>query len=602
MIHLRRLLPYTRPYRRVFAAGFACVVLSNYFTTLAPKYLQVGIDALGHGGTIAEVRRALFLLVAVAAAGGFARFVMREALNSVSRRVETDVRDRLFEHLQRLSAEFYDRFATGDLMARATNDLLAVRMVAGPGAMYLSDTIVRATMVVPYLLHISPRLAGIALLPLLGLPVGMVVFGAAIQRRTLRIQAAYSDLTAAVHENLSGARIVRAYRQEAAEIERFRTINAEYADRNLALARVYGAFHPLLAFLGGLGAVAVMWIGGGLVIQGTITVGEFIAFGTWLVYLVWPMIALGWAVNLVQRGEASMGRLNALFDSVPAIADPVVPVPLPPARGARGLSFEQVWFRYPNAPERGWVLEDISFNVPPGGSLGIVGATGTGKSTLAELIVRAYDPDQGRVTIDGIDLKDLTLRDLHLAVGFVPQETFLFSDTLRANVLLGAPDDGRLERVSETAQLTAALPDLPNGFDTMLGERGVNLSGGQRQRAAIARALAQDPPIFVLDDSLSAVDAHTEVQILHGLRDALASRTRVVISHRLSAVRDSDWILVLDGGRIVEQGTHETLMANRARYWELLRRQEVEEELEGEGPRAYNGPGTSVETVAADSP
>ncbi len=599
MIHLRRLLPYTRPYRRVFAAGFACVVLSNYFTTLAPKYLQEGIDALGHGGTIAEVRRALLLLLGVAAAGGFARFVMRETLNSVSRRVETDVRDRLFEHLQRLSAEFYDRFATGDLMARATNDLLAVRMVAGPGAMYLSDTIVRATMVVPYLLHISPRLAGIALLPLLGLPIGMVVFGAAIQRRTLRIQAAYSDLTAAVHENLSGARIVRAYRQEAAEVERFRTINAEYADRNLALARVYGAFHPLLAFLGGLGAVAVMWIGGGLVIQGTITVGEFIAFGTWLVYLVWPMIALGWAVNLVQRGEASMGRLNALFDSVPAIADPVSPVALPPARGARSLSFEQVWFRYPNAPERGWVLEDISFGVPAGGSLGIVGATGTGKSTLAELIVRAYDPDQGRVRIDGIDLKDLTLRDLHLAVGFVPQETFLFSDTLRANVLLGAPDDGRLERVSETAQLTAALPDLPNGFDTMLGERGVNLSGGQRQRAAIARALAQDPPIFVLDDSLSAVDAHTEVQILHGLRDALAARTRVVISHRLSAVRDSDWILVLDGGRIVEQGTHETLMANRARYWELLRRQEVEEELEGDGPRGFSAEGESAESVRA---
>jgi ATP-binding cassette subfamily B protein len=600
MIHLRRLLPYTRPYRHIFAAGFACVVLSNYFTTLAPKFLQHGIDALGAGGTMAEVRHALLLLLAVAAAGGIARFIMREALNSVSRRVETDVRDRLFEHLQRLSAEFYDRFPTGDLMARATNDLLAVRMVAGPGVMYLSDTVIRATMVVPYLLHISPRLAGIALLPLLGLPIGMVTFGAAIHRRTLRIQAAYSDLTAAVHENLSGARIVRAYRQEAAEIERFSTINAEYADRNLALARVFGAFHPLLAFLGGLGAVAVMWIGGGLVIQGTITVGEFIAFGTWLVYLVWPMIALGWAVNLVQRGEASMGRLNELFDSRPVIADPASPAVLPPAPRARSLAFEQVWFRYPNAPERGWVLQDISFTVLAGGSLGIVGATGTGKSTLAELLVRAYDPDRGTVRIDGVDLRDLTLRDLHLAIGFVPQETFLFSETLRANVLLGAPDDGRLERVSETAQLSAALPDLPHGFDTMLGERGVNLSGGQRQRAAIARALAQDPPIFVLDDALSAVDAHTEVQILHGLRDALASRTRVVISHRLSAVRDSDWILVLDGGRIVEQGTHETLMANRARYWELLRRQEAEAELESDAPAPLGDRSDLSEAVGTD--
>lgn len=582
MMHLRRLLPYTRPYRRIYAAGFGCVVLSNFFTTLAPTYLQRGIDALAHGGTMAAVRQALLLLLAVAALGGLARFVMREALNSVSRRVETDVRDRLFEHLQRLSAEFYDRFSTGDLMARATNDLLAVRMVAGPGAMYLSDTLVRAAMVVPYLLHISPRLAGVALLPLLALPVGMVVFGRAILRRTLRIQAAYSDLTAAVHENLSGARIVRAYRQEAAEIERFRTINARYADRNLALARVNGAFHPLLAFLGGLGAVAVLWLGGELVIQGTITIGEFIAFGTWLVYLIWPMIALGWAVSLVQRGEASMGRLNALFDAQPAIADAPSPVPLPPAGRARSLSFEQVWFRYPNAPERGWVLEDISFTVPAGGALGIVGATGAGKSTLAELIVRAYDPVRGRVRIDGVDLRDLTLRELRLAIGFVPQETFLFSDTLRANVLLGAADDGRLERVSDTAQLTAALPDLPQGFDTLLGERGVNLSGGQRQRAAIARALAQDPPVFVLDDALSAVDAQTEVRILRGLRDALASRTRIVISHRLSAVRDADRILVLDRGRIVEQGTHETLMAQRARYWELLRRQEVEEELESD--------------------
>ncbi|MEO8140623.1 MAG: ABC transporter ATP-binding protein, partial [Gemmatimonadota bacterium] len=551
----------------------------------APTYLQRGIDALRAGGNIAEVRHVLLLLLAVAVAGGVARYVMRETLNSVSRRVETDVRDRLFEHLQRQSAEFYDRFPTGDLMARATNDLLAVRMVAGPGAMYLSDTLVRATMVVPYLLHISPRLAGITLLPLLGLPIGMVVFGAAIQRRTLRIQAAYSDLTAAVHENLSGSRIVRAYRQEAAEIERFSTINAEYASRNLALARVYGAFHPLLSFLGGLGAVAVMWLGVELIIKGTISVGEFVAFGTWLVYLVWPMIALGWAVNLVQRGEASMGRLNVLFDSKPAIADAAAPVALPPAARARSLDFDQVWFRYPNAPERGWVLQDISFTVPAGGSLGIVGATGTGKSSLAELIVRAYDPDRGRIRIDGVDLRDLTLRDLHLAIGFVPQETFLFSDTLRANVLLGAPDDGRLERVSETAQLTAALPDLPNGFDTMLGERGVNLSGGQKQRAAIARALAQDPPIFVLDDALSAVDAHTEVQILKGLRDVLASRTRVIISHRLSAVRESDWILVLDGGCVVEQGTHEALMGNRARYWELLRRQEMEDELEGDGPQ-----------------
>jgi len=580
LTHLRRILPDARPYRRVFAAGFACVLISNFFTTLGPRYLQQGIDALGRGGSMAEVRHALGLLLGVGVLAGITRFGMRMALNSVSRRIETDLRDRLYRHLQRLSAATYDRYPTGDLMARSTNDLLAVRMVAGPGVMYLSDTVVRAAMVLPYLLHISPKLAGIALLPLVALPLGMVGFGQAIHRRTLRIQAAYADLTTAVHENLSGARIIRAYRQEGAEIERFRTINAEYASRNLSLARVSGAFHPMLALLGGLGAVAVIGVGGNLVIQGTITVGEFVAFGSWLVYLVWPMIALGWVVNLVQRGEASMGRINALFDERPLITSPELPRKLPPAATARAITFEQVWFAYPNARERGWVLQDVSFTVPAGGSLGVVGATGAGKSTLAELLARTYDPDQGRVLIDGVDVRQLELGTLHEAVGIVPQETFLFSDTLRANVLLGAPDDGRLEHVADTAQLTAALRDLPKGFDTMLGERGINLSGGQRQRAAIARALAKDPPIFILDDALSAVDAQTEVRILSGLRDALATRTRVIISHRLSAVRDADWIVVLERGRLAEQGTHEVLMAARGRYWELLRRQEVEEELE----------------------
>jgi ATP-binding cassette subfamily B protein len=561
-------------------------VVSNYLRAQGPRYLQQGIDALAQPAASAGVRRAIVLLLAVSLASGVARFFMRKSLNGASRRVETDLRDRLFAHLVRLSPEFFDRYPTGDLMARATNDLLAVRMVAGPAVMYLADTIIGTTMMLPYMLRISPRLTGLALLPLAALPVGMVVFGQAIHRRTLRIQAAYSDLTSAVHENLSGARIVRAYRQEAAEIDRFSRINADYAARNLALARVAGAFHPLLGVLGGLGGVAVIWIGGRLVIQDTITPGAYVSFTVYLIMLVWPMIALGWVVNLVQRGEASMGRINALLDARPAITSPAHPARLPPDRPARTLAFDGVWFRYPNAPERGWVLQDVSFRLPAGRCLGVVGATGSGKSTLAELIVRAYDPDRGRVLLDDIDLRALGLDDLRRAVGHVPQETFLFSDTLRANVLLGAPDDGRLEQAVATSQLSAALPDLPRGLDTLLGERGVNLSGGQRQRAAIARALAQNPPVFVLDDALSAVDAHTEVRILNGLRDALAAKTRVIISHRLSAVREADWILVLDGGHVVEEGTHETLMRARGRYWELLRRQEAEEELEGVASRS----------------
>jgi ATP-binding cassette subfamily B protein len=300
----------------------------------------------------------------------------------------------------------------------------------------------------------------------------------------------------------------------------------------------------------------------------------------YLAMLVWPMIALGWAFNLVQRGAASMARINQLFAERPAITSPALPVPLPPAKGSRSVEFREVWFSYPGSRGRGWVLQDISLKVAAGSSLAIVGPTGSGKSTLVDLIVRTYDPDQGAVLLDGVDLRQIALPDLRRAVGFVPQETFLFGETLRRNILLGAPDDGRLERVAEIAQLTEALPALPDGYDTILGERGINLSGGQKQRTAIARALAQDPPVFVLDDALSAVDAHTEARILAGLRDALRGRTSIIVSHRLAAVRDADWILVLDGGRIVEQGTHPDLLAAGGRYWELLRRQQMEEELE----------------------
>jgi ATP-binding cassette, subfamily B, multidrug efflux pump len=518
----------------------------------------------------------------VALVGGVARYGMRELLNSGSRRVETDLRDHLYDHLQRMSAEFYDRYPTGDVMARTTNDLLAVRMVAGPALMYLVDTTVRALLIAPAMLGISPRLTLLALLPLLGLPIAMVLLGQVIHQRSQAIQAQFSELTTHAHENLSGVRVVRSYRQEEAEIRHFRGLNETYQERNLNLARVQGAFFPLLTLLGGLSGLVVLYAGGMLVMSGNVSVGEFVAFGVYLAMLVWPMIALGWAANLVQRGAASMGRINQLFQEQPAITDPTAPIALPPAAGARALEFRDVWFSYPGARDRGWVLQDISFTVEPGASLAIVGPTGSGKSALVDLIVRTYDPDRGQIFIDGIDVRRLGLRELRHAVGFVPQETFLFGETLRRNILLGAADDGRLERVSEIAQLAEALPALPQGYDTVLGERGINLSGGQKQRAAIARALAQNPPLFVLDDALSAVDTNTEARILAGLRNALAGRTSIIVSHRLVAVREADRILVLDGGRIVEQGTHEELLAAGGRYWELLRRQQMEEELEEE--------------------
>jgi ATP-binding cassette, subfamily B, multidrug efflux pump len=591
MRELRTLLPYLKPYRWVYLVGLTLVVVSNFFATLGPRFLQHGIDALRAGGEFREVQTAVGLLLVVAVAGGLARYGMRELLNSGSRRVETDLRDQLYVHLQRMSAEFYDRYPTGDVMARTTNDLLAVRMVAGPALMYLVDTSVRALLVAPAMLTISPRLTLLALIPLLGLPVAMVSLGHMIHVRSQAIQAQFSELTSHAHENLSGVRVVRAYRQEGAEIEHFRRLSEQYLERNLGLARVQGAFYPLLTLLGGASGLIVLYAGGRLVMAGSVSVGEFVAFGVYLAMLVWPMIALGWAVNLVQRGAASMGRINQLFREPPAITSPAVTVPLPPTAGrARGVEFRGVWFRYPGAKERGWVLQDISFRVRAGASLAIVGATGSGKSTLVDLLVRAYDPDRGAILIDGVDIRQLGLEDLRRAVGFVPQETFLFGESLRRNILLGAPDDGRLEQVAGIAQLTEALPALPEGYDTLIGERGINLSGGQKQRAAIARALAQDPPIFVLDDALSAVDAQTEARILAGLRGALAGRTSIVVSHRLAAVRDADWILVLDEGHIVEQGLHSELLSAGGRYWELLRRQQMEEELEEEGVTLTTAP------------
>jgi ATP-binding cassette subfamily B multidrug efflux pump len=580
MKELRSLLPYLKRYRWTYLAGMLLVAVSNFFVTIGPRFLERGIDALRKGHDFREVQTAIAMMLAAALIGGVTRYGMRELLNSGSRRVETDLRDDLFAHLQRMSAEFYDRYPTGDVMARATNDLLAVRMVAGPALMYLVDTIIRALLIAPAMATISAHLTLLALLPMLGLPVAMVVLGQRIHRRTDAIQAQFSTLTSHAHENLSGVRVVRAYRQEQAEIERFRALSVDYLGRNLSLAKVQGLFFPLLTLLGGLSGLTVLYAGGRLVMEGTVTVGQFVAFGIYLGMLVWPMIALGWAVNLVQRGAASMGRINQLFREKPAITGPGNPVALPPGVGGRSVEFRNVSFAYPGARERGLVLQDISFRIEAGQSLALVGATGSGKSALVDLLVRAYDPDEGAILFDGRDIRQLSMAELRRAVGFVPQETFLFSETLRNNVLLGAPDDGRLERVAEVSQLAEALPALPAGFDTMLGERGINLSGGQKQRAAIARALAQDPPIFVLDDALSAVDAQTEAKILRALRGALEGRTSIIVSHRLAAVRDADAILVLDDGQIVERGTHGELIAAGGRYWELLRRQQLEEELE----------------------
>ncbi len=573
MRELKPLGPYLRKYTGTYAAGLACVVGSNLLNTLAPKFLAQGIDALTGPDPVRLARRAALWLVAAAVVGGLLRYGMRQLLNSVSRRVEFDLRNDLFSKLMALPASYYDRTPMGDLIARSTNDLLAARMVAGPALMYVVDTITRAIILLPAMFAVNPTLAGLALVPLLALPALEGWLGRRIHQRSLAIQDHFGTVTEFVRQHLTGVRIVRAYNQETPEAATFARLNQEYAEKNYALARVQAALDPSLALMGGLSSAIVLLVGGRLVVAGTISTGTFVSFFVYLALLIWPLVFLGWAINLGFRGSAAMARINEVFRAPSPIADPATPLALPPNRTARAVRFDHVWFRYPGAPDRGFALEDVSVDVPAGHSLGVVGGTGAGKTALMELLVRLYDPDQGRITIDGVDIRQLSLRELRDAVGFVPQETFLFSDTLRANVLLGLPDDGRLEHAVRVAEL-----EVPP--DTMLGERGINLSGGQKQRAAIARALAKDPPIVVLDDAMSALDAQTEATILSQLRGALVGKTCLVVSHRAAAVRLSDEIVVLDQGRIAERGTYDALLAGGGRFADLVRTQVLETELE----------------------
>jgi ATP-binding cassette, subfamily B, multidrug efflux pump len=586
---LRALLPFYRPYLGRMAAGLLLVAVANVFTMAAPEFLQRGVDALGTPGASRVLLVMAGALVGVSLLAGAARFGMRQILNAISRWMEYDLRNALYRRLTTLQPSFYHRTPTGDIMARATNDLAAVRMAAGPAVMYLTDTISRAALAIPLMVGIDWRLTLLGLVPLAGMPTVMVFLGRRIHHRFEAVQEHFGTLTTQAHENLSGVRVVRAYRQEESETRTFAGLNLEYLRRNMRLARTYGAMFPLITFFGGFGGVLTLWFGSLLVVRGTVTLGGYIAFSTYLVLLVWPMIALGWVINLFQRGAASMERIQQILNERPTIVDPPAPRALPPAGGGRAVAFRGVWFRYPvprpgdGGLDRGWSLQDVSFAAPAGSWVAIVGATGAGKTTLVELVARLADPDRGEVLLDGIPLAELALADLRRAVGFVPQETFLFSQTIAANIALGDLDTGAVEAAARVAQLHEAVSAFPDGYGTMLGERGINLSGGQKQRTALARALARRPDVVVLDDALSAVDTDTEAAILRGLKRALAGVTTLVVSHRITAIRDADLIVVLDEGRVVETGRHDDLFERKGRYWQLLRRQQLEESLERAG-------------------
>ncbi|MFW6084427.1 MAG: ABC transporter ATP-binding protein [Gemmatimonadota bacterium] len=601
MNQFRRLLPYYRPYLKGVIAGLVLVVISNVFTIAGPFLLKLAIDSLTESLSRELIVRYSLLIVGVAVVGGAARFGMRQLLNSISRRIETDLRDDLFGHLLRLSPEFYDRWRTGDLMSRATNDVLAVRQVAGPAIMYLVNTTAVSLFALALMIWISPTLTGFAMLPMVLIPVSVIWFGRRIHDRFERIQEQFSELTNFVQENLAGIRIVKAYARERDQSVRFEEQSRDYMDRNMELAKIWGAFFPSLKFLGGLGALVVLWLGGLEVMDGSITIGDFVAFGFYLTLLMWPMISIGWVTNLFQRGAASMARIDELMDTEPAIDDAEESVETP-IRGA--IEFRNVWFRYPET-ER-WVLEDVSFEIEAGRTVALVGATASGKSTVARLIGRLYDTTRGAVLIDGVDVRKRKLARLREAIAMVPQEPFLFSDSLRSNLVLDDAGDGasgidaggepvmdgpadddaistgntRLGHAVDVAQLRMTLEEIPDGIDTLLGERGINLSGGQKQRATIARALYRDAPILVLDDALSAVDTVTEEAILRGLSEYMGGRTSIIVSHRVSAVAGADLILVFEDGKLAESGTHAELLSLDGVYARLLERQLLSEELQ----------------------
>ena len=594
--NLRPLVPYLKRHRGGLLWGGLCVLCNNGIWILFPQVLRRAVNDLHSGVTRQKLLTYALLVIAIALIKGIFQFLTRWVVIGISRDIEFDLRNDLFKHLERLSYSYYQRNRTGDIMARATNDLNAVRMLLGPAIMYSANTIVFTAGALFFMLAISPKLTLFAFLPL---PIASIViqyFGRRIHERFERIQAMFSDISARAQENFSGARVIRAYVQEQAEIAAFESANQEYIRRSLGLVRLMGMLWPTLELMLGAAVVIVLWLGGRQVLLGKMNVGDFVAFNTYMVQLTWPVIALGWVINIFQRGTASLVRINEILTQQPEIADDPALVSgtldngapgAPPVHPTADADIQgEIEFRNLNFAYNGTsVLKDINLRIPAGSSLAIVGPTGSGKTTLVNLIPRIYDAAPGTVLIDGRPIRQFPLDALRRHIGFVPQETFLFSDTIRENIAYGiAKEDGEaqlddIKAAAEAANIARDIESFPEGYNTTVGERGITLSGGQKQRTAIARALLRSPRILILDDALSSVDTHTEDKILNHLRDLMRGRTTIFISHRVSTVRNADRIGVLHQGRIVELGTHDELIAQNGYYTDLYNKQLLEEEL-----------------------
>ncbi len=568
--------PYLRRYKRGIVIGSACLLVKTVLAIINPLVIRDGFDALLQGFAVEKLWKFALMLGGFALLRGVAQFYARLILVSISRDVEFDMRNDLFAHLVRLSSDFYQKMRTGDIMARTTNDLNQVRMMLGPGVMYWAETTLTTILAISVMASVDWQMTMIALIPAPLVSLVVVYFGQKIHKRFEKIQAQFSDISSRVQENLNGVRIVRAYAQEEAELKKFELLNLDYVQANLGLARDTGIFYPLMQTLVGCTFLLVLWAGGWRLYTGKLSLGSFVMFQTYMGMLIWPMIAFGWVINLTQRGTASLKRLREILDAVPLIVAPINAVALGKVRGE--LVFDAVSVKFGDVV----ALDKISLRIEAGKTIAIVGRTGSGKTTLLQLIARLLDPSEGRVMLDGKDLRQLDPEDLRRNIGFVPQETFLFSATLGENIALGVAD-ATAEAIAGAAGKSGLAEDIagfPNGYGTMIGERGITLSGGQKQRTAIARALLRNPALLILDDALSSVDTITEEKILKQLRLTMQGRTALFVSHRVSTVKDADSIIVLEHGRIVEQGAHAQLIERGGYYAELYQRQALEEELE----------------------
>jgi ATP-binding cassette subfamily B protein len=577
MDDLRKFARYFLPYKVELTVGIACIVASVVFNLYIPIIVGHAIDANWVEITWTRVTISALKVLGASVVSGTFLFLQRRILIGMSRKVEYDLRQDFYAHLVDQPQSFFQEHRVGDLMARATNDLAAVRQLAGPMIMYSLQTLLVVVIVLPLMFMINWRLTLLLFvtMPLVSLTVKF--FGQQVHVRFEKIQEFFAQITARAQENFTGVRVVRAYAQEGAEIAAFSELNRQYAEKNLALVRIDALMRPLMQFLIGMGFVLIIWSGVPAAIRGEITVGQFTVFNMYLFRLIWPLIALGYVVNLYQRGTASLKRMNAIFAVEPAIADPQKVKLQPPIQGE--IEFRDLTFRYHanDEPE----LRDINLTIPAGRTVAFVGRTGSGKSTLINLISRIVEAPENTVFVDGVSVRDYSLAQLRSSIGYIPQETFLFSDTLAENIAFGVEktERSKVEEAAEVAGLTEDIEGFPDGFETLVGERGLTLSGGQKQRTAIARAILREPKILILDDALSSVDTYTEEKILGKLRNVMRGRTSLIVSHRISTVRDADTICVLDEGRIIEKGTHDELLGLSGEYAALYERQLLEEEL-----------------------